>query len=111
MSDCLERISRDTLQFAYDTYVRPLYHTIDWENHLNALLGTRGVGKTTLLIQRLQELKLPPSKAMYIDLGDPYFQEIDSLTSDRTTQVEEDSIYSLTRYITTGTFSMIAMQL
>jgi len=55
--------------------VRPLYHTIDWENHLNALLGTRGVGKTTLLIQRLQELKLPPSKAMYIDLGDPYFQE------------------------------------
>lgn len=55
-------------------YVRPLYNTILWENQMNALLGTRGVGKTTLMIQRLLRLNLPPSKALYIELGDIYFQ-------------------------------------
>lgn len=56
-------------------YIRPLYHTITWENTLNALLGTRGVGKTTLLLQRLLLLRLPPREALYVDLGDVYFQQ------------------------------------
>jgi predicted AAA+ superfamily ATPase len=56
-------------------FVRPLYHTVHWENSLNALLGARGVGKTTLLLQRLKTLNLGPEEALYIDLGDIYFQE------------------------------------
>lgn len=57
------------------TYVRPLYDRIDWEGNLAALLGARGTGKTTLLLQRLRRLDLPAREALYIDLGDVYFQE------------------------------------
>ncbi|MFT5017308.1 MAG: putative AAA+ superfamily ATPase [Bdellovibrionota bacterium] len=38
-------------------------------------MGTRGVGKTTILLQRLKELQMPPSEALYVDMGDIYFQE------------------------------------
>lgn len=71
----LYSISQSTLALATLEYVRPLYHSIVWENNLNALLGTRGVGKTTLLLQRLKKLNLPPNEALYIDLGDIFFQE------------------------------------
>ena len=57
------------------TYVRPLYERINWEGNLTALLGARGVGKTTLLLQRLRRLDLPAREALYVDLGDLYFQE------------------------------------
>ena len=57
------------------TYIRPLYERIDWEGHLTALLGARGVGKTTLLLQRLRQLDRPTREALYVDLGDLYFQE------------------------------------
>ena len=56
-------------------YIRPLSNRIDWEGNLTALLGARGVGKTTLLLQRLKQLDLPPRVALYVDLGDIYFQE------------------------------------
>ncbi len=42
---------------------------------MNGLLGTRGVGKTTLLLQRLRALGVPPTEALYIDLGNIYFSE------------------------------------
>lgn len=71
----LYSISQSTLALATLEYIRPLYHGIAWENNLNALLGTRGVGKTTLLLQRLKKLNLPPNEALYVDLGDIFFQE------------------------------------
>lgn len=68
MSDAaVRRVSLD--------YMRPLYQRIDWEGNLTALLGARGVGKTTLMLQRLKKLSLPPSVALYVDMGDIYFQE------------------------------------
>ncbi len=48
------------------------------------LLGSRGVGKTTLLLQRLRQLALPGDEALYVDLGDIYFSEhrlIDVITT------------------------------
>ncbi len=71
----LQRISQDALASVPTTFVRPLYDGIDWDYPLSALLGTRGVGKTTLLLQRLKSLELGPEQAMYVDLGDVYFQE------------------------------------
>ncbi|MFT7121876.1 MAG: putative AAA+ superfamily ATPase [Neolewinella sp.] len=71
----LHQLSDVALQRVSLEYIRPLYETIDWEGNLSALLGARGVGKTTLLLQRLKQLGLPPNKALYIDLGDLYFQE------------------------------------
>ena len=66
--------SRAALANLETTYTRPLFHTIDWNDPLIVLLGPRGVGKTTLLLQRLASLKLPPREALYVDLGDLYFQ-------------------------------------
>lgn len=56
-------------------HVRPIYHDIDWDSPLNAVLGSRGVGKTSLLLQRLHYLQLPPEEALYVDMGDLFFQE------------------------------------
>lgn len=67
--------SQAALKMADTAYRRPLYDSIDWNNPLIAVIGARGVGKTTLLLQRLQALKLPPQQALYADLGDLYFQE------------------------------------
>jgi predicted AAA+ superfamily ATPase len=67
--------SQAALQTIATEYRRPLYEDIDWSNPLIAVIGARGVGKTTLLLQRLQALKLPAQQALYVDLGDLYFQE------------------------------------
>ena len=55
---------------------RSVYDDIRWDSQLyTAILGPRGVGKTTLLLQRLRELNLPPREALFVDLGDIYFTE------------------------------------
>ena len=40
-----------------------------------SILGARGVGKTVLMLQMLDSLKLPPQQAIYISLDDTYFAE------------------------------------
>ncbi|MEM6394974.1 MAG: AAA family ATPase [Bacteroidota bacterium] len=55
---------------------RFLLGEIKWDSSTIAVLGPRGVGKTTLLAQRLRDLGLPPEKALYLDLGDLIFQDI-----------------------------------
>lgn len=62
-------------QFKLPDYHRQLYGKLPWENHCTAILGPRGVGKTTLLLQRLRDLDLPATRAVYADMGDLYFAE------------------------------------
>lgn len=66
--------SRAAVKELGTNYERALQGAVDWEAPLNFILGQRGVGKTTLLLQRLKKLNLPPEQALYIDLGDLYFQ-------------------------------------
>ena len=42
---------------------------------MNAVIGARGVGKTTLLLQRLRQLTDDGKKGIYVTLDDPYFTE------------------------------------
>jgi predicted AAA+ superfamily ATPase len=56
-----------------DTFVRYLWKEVDWSQRLILLLGHRGVGKTTLL---LQQMKIDPTKSIYLSLDDYYFEEI-----------------------------------
>ena len=56
-----------------DTFVRYLWKEVDWSQRLILLLGHRGVGKTTLL---LQQMKSDPTKSIYLSLDDYYFEEI-----------------------------------
>ena len=51
---------------------RYMYAEIDWEDHLIGLTGPRGVGKTTLVLQRIKET-LNRNTTLYVTAEDLYF--------------------------------------
>ncbi|WP_294956597.1 AAA family ATPase [Sulfurovum sp.] len=59
------------------TYRRYLYYTIDFDDKMIAVFGARGVGKTTLLFQYLDELQAEGNNALYISLDYPFLSGID----------------------------------
>jgi len=55
-------------------FKRSLYHRINWDQRLIELRGSRGVGKTTLMLQKAQGYFLENSQeVLYITLDDIYF--------------------------------------
>ncbi len=54
-------------------FTRSLYDKINWDQKMIAIKGARGVGKTTLLLQR-QKFGLGPKRhSLYASLDHPYF--------------------------------------
>ena len=53
-------------------YKRSLYKEIDFNEKMIAVFGARGVGKTTLLFQYLQELQEEDKNALYISMDYPF---------------------------------------
>ena len=58
-------------------YRRSLYEEIDFDDKMIAIFGARGVGKTTLLFQYLQELEQNGKKALYVSMDYPFLVGID----------------------------------
>lgn len=54
------------------TFIRYAYHTINWQNRLIGLIGPRGVGKTTLVLQYIKS-NLPIQQTLYVTAEDFYF--------------------------------------
>jgi len=55
-------------------YHRFLYKQIDWEGRLIEIYGPRGVGKTTLMLQKAGELNNRiPGQSLYVTMDDLYF--------------------------------------
>jgi len=54
-------------------YVRTMYGQVKWDARMMCLMGARGVGKTTMLLQRLRELSQGGAKALYVTLDDLCF--------------------------------------
>ena len=54
-------------------FIRSLYNTIDWNNRLIEIKGARGVGKTTLMLQKASELKEKAESPLYVSLDHAYF--------------------------------------
>lgn len=52
---------------------RYLFDKVLWNNRLIGIKGARGVGKSTLLLQKLSTLQLPPGQASYWSLDDLFF--------------------------------------
>lgn len=55
--------------------VRNFMHSIDWDNRFIGIKGSRGVGKTTLLLQYIRLNFKPDTKVLYISLDNLYFLE------------------------------------
>lgn len=65
---------RKKLETTPTSFVRDLMDEIDWRNRFVGIKGTRGVGKTTLLLQ-YAKLRLPATdKSLFVSLDDFYFR-------------------------------------
>jgi uncharacterized protein len=53
-------------------FKRYIHHDINWQNRLIGLIGPRGVGKTTLVLQYIKE-NLEASQTLYVTTEDFYF--------------------------------------
>lgn len=56
-------------------FVRYLYHRLPWDEQLIGIKGSRGVGKTTLLLQYIKNTYGQNPEALYISLDDMYFAD------------------------------------
>ncbi len=55
--------------------VRDFINKIDWNNRVIGIKGSRGVGKTTLLLQYVKLHYKPDRQVLYVSLDDLYFTE------------------------------------
>lgn len=53
-------------------FFRPFHGVINWDNRLIGLLGPKGVGKTTLLLQHIKKTH-PINEVLYVQADDFYF--------------------------------------
>ena len=63
---------RNRLEQTNNDFVRYLMPQINWNNRLFAVVGARGTGKTTMLLQYIKQ-NLDFSKAFYMSLDDLFF--------------------------------------
>jgi predicted AAA+ superfamily ATPase len=59
----------ETVRFRY------LYNNIHWTNRLIGILGARGTGKTTLLLQHIRQNFPQRDKALYVSLDNIWFSK------------------------------------
>lgn len=71
--DILRRQSQRLIKATSTKYVRDLYNKISWGTRLIGIKGARGVGKTTLMLQRIKLAFEDYNKVLYISLDDIWF--------------------------------------
>ncbi len=54
------------------TFHRYMYDRINWQARMIGLMGPRGIGKTTLVLQHIKE-QLPEKESLYVQAEDFYF--------------------------------------
>jgi len=65
--------SNKSIQSVHYSYQRNVIGKINWEWRMNGIIGARGTGKTTLLLQKLQQFKKDGHEVLYVRLDDLYF--------------------------------------
>ncbi len=55
-------------------FKRYLYDSISWESRMTGIIGARGVGKTTMILQYIKQ-NLSSKNALYVSADDMYFGE------------------------------------
>lgn len=70
----LYEISNKLISRVSTDFVRSLAEKINWNQQLIEIIGSRGVGKTTLMLQRAKNIhQNNPQSVIYISLDDAYF--------------------------------------
>lgn len=70
----LQELFRRLLALTDVTYIRYLHNRIDWSARMIGIVGARGVGKTTLLLQHIK-LHLSTENTLFVNADDLYFAE------------------------------------
>lgn len=70
--DGLLNTYRILLELTPMRFFRTMHSDINWDSRLIGLLGPKGVGKSTLLLQHIKQ-KLPIEKTLYVQADDLYF--------------------------------------
>ena len=70
----LIELFRSLLLLTDTSYIRYLYDKIDWSARMIGIVGPRGVGKTTMLLQRIK-LNHSLDDTLFINADDLYFAE------------------------------------
>lgn len=70
----LIKIYKKLLRETDTGFFRYLYNEIDWGNRIVGIRGPRGVGKTTLMLQRIKK-DLNANDALYVNADDIYFSD------------------------------------
>jgi predicted AAA+ superfamily ATPase len=73
-------------------FIRYSYHQMNWQNRLIGLIGPRGVGKTTLVLQYIKS-NLNLQQTLYVTAEDFYFAK------NRLTDLAEDFVKSGGKYL------------
>ncbi len=55
--------------------VRDFINDIDWTNRVIGIKGSRGVGKTTLVLQYIKQNYAPDNNVLYVSLDNLYFSD------------------------------------
>lgn len=71
--DQLFEISHRLIQNVSVEFKRGLYSEINWNDRLIEIKGSRGVGKTTLMLQKAKEEEESGKKVLYFSTDLPYF--------------------------------------
>ena len=70
--DKLFEYSHKLIQETDTKFFRYMYDNINWKSRMIGLIGPRGVGKTTLVLQYIKE-NLNPAETLYVTAEDFYF--------------------------------------
>jgi len=71
--DSLIKIYLRLLQETDEKTFRYLYHNIDWNERCVAIIGAKGVGKTTMLLQHIKATFENKNEALYASLDNSWF--------------------------------------
>lgn len=71
--DTLKRQYKMLLKHVSTKHVRDFYNVVSWGTRLIGIKGARGVGKTTLMLQRIKLAFDNPDEALYVSLDDIWF--------------------------------------
>lgn len=90
--DALFEYSNRLISQVDSSFIRYTYHRINWQNRLLGLVGPRGVGKTTLVLQYIKN-NLDIRQTLYVTTEDFYFAK------NRLTELADSFVKSGGKYL------------